>query len=130
MHVKLGPFYKQCAVSVQNGGGPGSPKDFFTFDTAAWFAGGDPAAGARTVWTCRVRMNCFDTISGPSYWTGHFYISRTPGPGVGGFINYTDATTGLAVSVAVAGTVFKLQVAESVGHLVLTDGLVRYEAHW
>lgn len=130
MHTKLGPFYKLCAVSVQSGGGPGTPRDFLVFDTAAWFNGGDPAAGVRTVWTCRLTMNCYDTVSGLTYWTGHFSITRTPGPGVGGLLYYVDSTTGLTVSIVVVGTVFKLQVAESVTHLTLTDGLVKYEAHW
>lgn len=79
---------------------------------------------------CRVQMNCFDTISGPSYYIGHFRIDRVAGPGVGGFIYYNTATSGLAVAVAISGTTFKLQVAESVGHLVNVDGLVKYEAIW
>lgn len=127
-----GIFMKRCTASVQNGGGPGTPANLFTIDMAAWrpdtFA--DPAGGSLIVLTCRALVNCYDTTSGLTYWRGQFRLVRTPGPGVTGFIWYSDATSGLAFSLAFTGTTCKLQVAESVGHLVLVDGIVHYEAHY
>jgi hypothetical protein len=116
--------------SVQLGGGPGATGTIFSLNTAAWYDGGDPAGGVRTVWSCRARVNCYDTTSGLSYWTGHWRWTRTPGPGVGGFIYYSDATSGLTFAIATSSTTAKIQVTETVGHLVLVDGEAEYEVRW
>jgi hypothetical protein len=127
-----GKFAARCHTVVQNGGGPGSPTNLFTLDTAAWrpdtFT--DPAGGNLIVWTCRALVNCEDAVSGLTYWRGQFRFVRTPGPGLSGLIWYSDSTSGLTFSLAFTGTTCKLQVAESVGHTVNVDGIVHYEAHY